>query len=136
MPVRQTASESRFRPELRLCGKSAGIVRQEGCVREPSAPYPTRALGCTGPQEAPRARCERRGAADRRQLERMSKLIAGVGAAVSSAQRRPQLHARLRVLELRRGPAQDLHRFLEQSEPALAALDQTGYAEGGAKRPR
>src|SRR6266550_3542223 len=78
----------------------------------------------------------RRGAADRRQLERMSKLIAGLGAAVSSAQRRPQLHARLRVLELRRGSAQDLHRFLEQSEPAFAAFDQTGCAEGGAKCPR
>ncbi len=77
-----------------------------------------------------------RGAADRRQLERMPKLLAGLGAAVGSAKRRSQLGARLRVLELRRRPAQHVDRFLEQLEPALAALDEACRTQGRAERPR
>src|SRR5215217_6069493 len=50
-------------------------------------------------------------------------------AAVGSAERRSQLGARLGVLELRRGTGQHLHRFLEQGEPAAAALDQSSYTK-------
>src|SRR6266540_3178513 len=92
--------------------------------------------GAGGKELTLRTRGERRCAADRRQLDGLPKVLARVGAAVGPPQRRSQLHARLGVLELRRGAGNRLHRLLEQGEPALATLDQAGCTEGGAERPR
>jgi hypothetical protein len=79
---------------------------------------------------------ERGGAADRRQLERVAKLLARLRAAVGSAKCRSQLGARLRVLELRRRVRQHLDRFPKEREPLLATFDQSRRAQGCAERPR
>src|SRR6266542_5975471 len=79
---------------------------------------------------------EGRGAADRRQLERVPKLLARLRATVGSAKRRSQLGARLRVLELRRRVREHLDRFPKEREPLLATLDQSRRAQGCAERPR
>jgi hypothetical protein len=51
-------------------------------------------------------------------------VLASLRAAVGSAERGAQLGARLRVLEPGRRPAQDVNRFHEELESALAALDE------------
>ena len=66
---------------------------------------------------------------------RLPKLLAGVRAAVGPAKRGAQLGPGLRVLEPGRRPAQDVDRFHEELEPALA-LDQARRTQGGAERPR
>src|SRR5438132_1480548 len=47
-----------------------------------------------------------------------------------------ELGARLRVLQLGRRAVEHLHRLAEQFEPAAAALDESGRAQGGAERAR
>src|SRR5215218_8150591 len=77
-----------------------------------------------------------RGAADRRQLDRVPKLLAGIGAAIGPAKRGAQVGPGLRVLEPGRRPAQNVDGFHEELEPALAALDEACRTQGGAERPR
>src|SRR6266545_794267 len=57
------------------------------------------------------------------------------GAAVGSAKCRPELSARLRVLQLRGRAIEHLHRFLEQRESVLAALDEASGAESPRRAP-
>src|SRR5262245_66490919 len=74
------------------------------------------------------------GAADRCQLGRAAQLLTRLGAAVGPAKRRPQLCARLRVLELRRGVREHLDGLLEKPEATRAPFGQSRCAQRRAER--
>src|SRR5262249_13645505 len=78
---------------------------------------------------------ERCRAADRCELERMPKVVAGLRTAIRPAECCPQLGARLRVLELRGRVCEHVNGFLEEREAFLITLDEARYAQGCSERP-
>src|SRR5512132_3583618 len=117
-------------------GRQLGDAALTGRQRLDAAQGDTPRARAGGEKLALRTFGERAGAADRRQLESLTKLLARLRAAVGPAKRGAQLGPGLRVLEPSRRPAQDVDRFHEELEPALAALDEACRTQGGAERPR